>query len=127
MNRCINCGSSEIRFAYESDEYKCMECGAIEDVLIEAPELDELDDMLAYFADAPLGEAPALTPIETLTPREREVAALVAMGLSNKAIAAHDGVSFHTVKKHIFQIFMKLRIENRTQLALLMMGKGEAA
>ena len=54
----------------------------------------------------------------TLTSREREVATLVAKGLSNKEIARHLKASEGTVKIHLHNIYTKLGIKNRTVLAL---------
>lgn len=51
---------------------------------------------------------------EPLTPREREVLELVALGLSNHAIAARLGISDHTVKFHLASIFGKLGVRTRT-------------
>jgi DNA-binding NarL/FixJ family response regulator len=53
-----------------------------------------------------------------LTRREREIAQLVAQGYSNQEIATKLGISICTVKNHLQRIFWKLRITNRTQLAL---------
>jgi len=52
----------------------------------------------------------------TLTAREREIAALVATGLSNKAIARTIGLSDGTVRIHLSNIYQKLGISNRTAL-----------
>ena len=49
-------------------------------------------------------------PLGELTPREREVLALVAEGLSNRAIATRLFVTERTVEAHIQQIFAKLRL-----------------
>jgi DNA-binding NarL/FixJ family response regulator len=51
---------------------------------------------------------------ETLTSREREVLALLAEGLPNKAIAARLGLSDQTVKSHVAAIAGKLGAANRT-------------
>jgi len=53
----------------------------------------------------------------TLTAREREIAALVATGLSNKAIARTIGLSDGTVRIHLSNIYQKLGVSNRTALA----------
>lgn len=53
-----------------------------------------------------------------LTPREREVLALVAAGRPNKAIARELEVSAHTVKLHLHRIMVKLGVSNRTEAAV---------
>jgi DNA-binding CsgD family transcriptional regulator len=52
---------------------------------------------------------------ESPTPREREVIELVALGLTNRAIAARLGLSAHTVKFHLASIYAKLGARGRTQ------------
>jgi DNA-binding NarL/FixJ family response regulator len=61
---------------------------------------------------------------EPLTPREREVLALVADGLSNKAIAANLRVSSETVKAHVASIFGKLGASNRTDAVSQALRRG---
>jgi DNA-binding NarL/FixJ family response regulator len=53
--------------------------------------------------------------LEPLTPRERDVLALLAEGLSNKAIAKRLGVSDHTVKFHLAAVLSKLGARGRTE------------
>jgi two-component system nitrate/nitrite response regulator NarP len=60
-----------------------------------------------------------------LSPREREVAFLVARGLANKEIARELGLSDGTVKLHVHSIFLKLGTRSRTMLVRL--GTGRAA
>jgi len=50
-------------------------------------------------------------PLENLTPRQREVLALVAEGLSNRAIAERLVVVERTVEAHVQQIFLELGLE----------------
>jgi hypothetical protein len=45
---------------------------------------------------------------ELLSPREREVAVLVARGLTNKEVGAELRLSDGTVKQHVHNIFLKL-------------------
>jgi two-component system nitrate/nitrite response regulator NarP len=61
-------------------------------------------------------EKAASTP--PLTRRERELIELVRQGLRNRDIAAELGVTEGTVKVYLHAIFDKLRVENRTELAL---------
>ncbi|MGI6558317.1 MAG: response regulator transcription factor [Limnochordia bacterium] len=61
---------------------------------------------------------------ECLTPREREIAMLMATGLTNKEIGAKLFVSEHTVKNHVSNIYRKLGIDDRTQLALWAVRSG---
>ena len=50
-----------------------------------------------------------------LTAREREVLALVAMGLSYKEVAARLNLSSRTIKYHMAEIMERLDLANRTQ------------
>jgi DNA-binding NarL/FixJ family response regulator len=52
--------------------------------------------------------------IEALTPREQEVIALLAEGLSNKAIAARLGIAPDTAKFHVGRLLDKLDATGRT-------------
>lgn len=53
---------------------------------------------------------------ERLTPREREVLRLVALGLRNGEIAAQLSVSQVTIKTHINNVFQKLGLRDRVEL-----------
>jgi DNA-binding NarL/FixJ family response regulator len=57
-----------------------------------------------------LGRRRREDPLAELSPREREVLALVAEGLSNKAIAERLYVAERTVEAHVTAIFLKLRL-----------------
>jgi non-specific serine/threonine protein kinase len=54
---------------------------------------------------------------DQLTPREREVAVMVALGQSNREIAAELVVALRTAETHIERIFMKIGVRSRVQLA----------
>ncbi|HEY0148769.1 MAG TPA: response regulator transcription factor [Allosphingosinicella sp.] len=58
-------------------------------------------------------------PLGTLSQRERSVADLVVRGLKNRDIAAELGIGEGTVKVHLHNIFEKLGVASRTELALL--------
>lgn len=55
-----------------------------------------------------------------MSDREREVAALIAEGRSNKEISTALGISEPTVKKHVGHILTKLGIQDRLQAGLLL-------
>ncbi len=52
-----------------------------------------------------------------MTPREREVVALIAEGASNKRISRELGISVHTVKSHMRNILEKLSLHSRLEVA----------
>jgi len=62
--------------------------------------------------------------LDALTAREAEVLALIAQGLSNKAIARRMSLTEGTVKGYVSQILGKLRVEDRTQAALYAVRNG---
>ncbi|MEU2870191.1 response regulator transcription factor [Streptomyces olivoreticuli] len=70
-------------------------------------------------------------PLRRLTPREREVLALMAEGLNNQAIAHRLTVTEASVVKHSSNIFMKLDLDpaegNRRVLAVLAHLRGKAS
>ena len=61
-----------------------------------------------------------------LTAREREVLQLIAHGRSNKEIAGELKISERTVKTHVSNIFGKLELSDRTQVALYAHKRGLA-
>jgi DNA-binding NarL/FixJ family response regulator len=61
-----------------------------------------------------------------LSPREREILALVALGASNKEIADRLCLAEGTVKNHVTNILVKLDVRDRTQAALRARGLGLA-
>ena len=90
-----------------------------------------LDETLAALKD--VGTAPVIAPTawaavpreaDALSPREREVLALVAAGHTNKAIAAALFVSPNTVKTHVASLLSKLRADTRVQLAAIAARNG---
>ncbi|MGC3997637.1 MAG: response regulator transcription factor [Anaeromyxobacter sp.] len=63
----------------------------------------------------PFLRPPEAGAAEPLTPREREVLALLAEGLANKVIAARLGISQHTAKFHVNAILAKLGVDSRAE------------
>lgn len=81
------------------------------------------DGLVAGEAGQAKGRVPALrSGMERLTPREQTVLDLLASGLMNKEIAFQLDLNESTVKRHVSNIYRKLRIHNRTHLVLAMQG-----
>jgi DNA-binding NarL/FixJ family response regulator len=75
--------------------------------------------LVRYLADP---TAPAQVPervLDRLTDRQRDVAELVAQGLSNEEIARRLFLSLATVKSHLTASMRRLGVRSRTQLAIL--------
>ena len=95
----------------------------------------ELEDAVRAAArgDAPLSPRAAARVLQTvhaepapppLTPREREVLALLGQGLTNRLIARELGLSEKTVKTHVGNVLAKLGVADRTQAALYAVRHG---
>ena len=67
------------------------------------------------------------TPLDELTPRERDVLALIGRGRSNKEIAAALHLTEGTVKGYVSAILVKLNVDDRTQAALTAVRHGLAS
>lgn len=63
--------------------------------------------------------------IEQLSPRQREVAVLLAWGKTNREIADKIGASVKTVDSHRAAILRRLGLRNNVELCLLAIRQGE--
>lgn len=72
--------------------------------------------IVAFYSGAT--ESPAARAFPDLTPREREVLELLAVGCRNHEIARRLGMSEKTVRNHVSQVLMKLQVPDRTAAAL---------
>jgi len=77
---------------------------------------------LVFPVEAPAAEASPTRSRTQLTAREREVAALVATGLSNKEIAEKLVISERTAEGHVERILGKLEFRSRSQIAAWQAG-----
>ena len=68
----------------------------------------------------------AVAALERLSEREREVALLLGQGRSNAEISAELFMSVATVKAHVSRLLVKLDLNNRVQVALLVHDAGQA-
>jgi DNA-binding NarL/FixJ family response regulator len=100
---------------------KCIKC-------VSNGELWLNNAQMHYVADA-LSEVPTLRVVNStgrslLTPREEQVVALVADGLTNRQVATELGLSEHTIKKYLLRIFDKVGTSSRVELVLYAMSHG---
>jgi DNA-binding NarL/FixJ family response regulator len=119
---------------YETDAsiLTAIEAGASGYLLKAAPQ----EEILAGVRSVARGDvalAPAIAallvkrvakPAVTLSPREREVLALVAQGDSNPTIAKKLFVGEATVKTHLLHVFEKLEVSDRTRAVTMAMERG---
>ena len=62
------------------------------------------------------------SPMSLLSPREQEIARMVAQGYANKTIASVLEISTWTVASHLRRIFVKLQISSRAAMATCLLG-----
>ncbi len=87
----------------------------------------DVADSAARAGDQADADTASASPWEQLTARERQVAALVAQGLTNREIAARLVVSKRTVDAHVEHILAKLGFSSRVQVAALAAVPGTAS
>ena len=85
-----------------------------------------LDPTVAARVVESIADRDSVTGADTLTPREREVLALIARGRSNKLIARELGIAEKTVKTHVGHVLAKLGVTDRTQAAVIAVRTGLA-
>ncbi|HLW48453.1 MAG TPA: tetratricopeptide repeat protein [bacterium] len=56
--------------------------------------------------------------VSLLTPREQQVAALIAQGLANREIASQLGITERTAETHVRNLLNKMKVNSRTQIAV---------
>lgn len=66
------------------------------------------------------------SPLSQLSPRQREVLALLALGMDNDTIATRLYISRNTVKFHVRTIYERLGVHNRVEAARVLAGAGVA-
>jgi DNA-binding CsgD family transcriptional regulator len=64
------------------------------------------------------------SPISLLSPREREIARMVALGYPNKTIASVLDISSWTVASHLRRVFMKLQVSSRAAMITRLFDTG---
>jgi DNA-binding CsgD family transcriptional regulator len=64
------------------------------------------------------------SPMSLLSPREQEIARMVAQGYANKTIASVLEISSWTVASHLRRIYVKLQVSSRAAMATSLLGAG---
>jgi DNA-binding NarL/FixJ family response regulator len=97
---------------------EALDAGACEVVLKDA-EVDVLLEAIRRAAGGGFAyPRPPAAPRDGLSPREREVLRLLAVGRSNREIARTLGITERTVKAHLHRVFRVLGATDRVQAAL---------
>ncbi len=79
---------------------------------------ESVADMVAYLRDQAAQQPPSPAKSYGLTRRELEILSTIVSGLSNKEIAQKFSLSEDTVKHHLTNIFDKVGVSSRLELAL---------
>ena len=80
--------------------------------------------VIERMAAQPVADSSAAKRLDELTPREREVLAAIARGLSNSEIAEELVIEESTVKTHVKRILMKLRARDRVHAVIFAYESG---
>jgi DNA-binding NarL/FixJ family response regulator len=87
-----------------------------------------ISELIVQLRNRPPTPGVSAATICNLTPRELEIVSTIAAGYTNDAIAARFSISVKTVKHHLTNIFQKVGVSNRIELALFAVEHGlEAA
>jgi DNA-binding NarL/FixJ family response regulator len=89
---------------------------AIQSALADTPSAPDTRDEMSHTPDD--------MSRPSLTRREREVAVLVARGLTNRQVAAELVIALRTAEAHVEHILDKLGLTSRTQVATWVVGQG---
>ncbi len=68
--------------------------------------------------------APSFSPLDALSPRERDILRGIAQGASNKEIGRDLGIAETTVKIHVQHVLRKLDVSSRVHAAVIATGNG---
>jgi len=102
---------------------KCIQCVHHGEIWVNNRQLDYVMQAIAQVPSLRVVNSDGLA---LLTPREEQVVALAADGLSNRAIAHELGLTENTIKKYLFRIFDKLGVSSRVELVLYAVTRGSS-
>jgi len=101
---------------------RCIQCVASGQVWANS---EQLEFVLGVFAETASLRVFNAIGEELLTRRERDVVRLVAEGLGNRDIAQQLGLSVHTIKNYLFNIFDKLGVSSRAELVMYVLSNSD--
>ena len=96
---------------------RCIQCVAEGQIWAKS---EQLGFVMEAFASTP--RIQISKGVQSLTPREREVAHLVSDGMSNSEVAKRLELSIHTVKNYLFSVFDKIGVSSRAELILYLLA-----
>lgn len=117
-------GDEDIHLALEAGARAYVLKGMNHDVLLKA--VRRVYGGRRFLPHAVLKTLDSRSPDSTLSPRERQVLALVVDGLSNREIGSRLGISEVTVKRHMGSILVRLEVSDRTQAVVAALRRGLA-
>jgi DNA-binding NarL/FixJ family response regulator len=110
--------------AAEIPSARFVELDSANHVLLEnEPAWTRFCEAVLDFTGVPVAE-PDASPFASLSPREREVLALVTEGLANAEIGERLGISEKTVRNHVSNVFDKLGVWTRAQAIVFARDRG---
>jgi DNA-binding NarL/FixJ family response regulator len=98
---------------------RCIQCVADGQIWASS---EQLGFVLDAFSETSPVRVTTANGVELLTPREREVVRLVADGFGNREVAEQLGLSTHTVKNYLFNVFDKIGVSSRTELIMYVLS-----
>jgi DNA-binding NarL/FixJ family response regulator len=103
---------------------RCIRCVSSGQIWANSEQLGFVLDVFAETASLNVFNA---SGEKMLTRREKDVVRLVAEGFGNREIAQQLGLSVHTIKNYLFNVFEKLGISSRSELVMYVLSNSDNA
>jgi DNA-binding NarL/FixJ family response regulator len=101
---------------------RCIHCVAAGQVWAKS---DQLCSILDAFEETAPKRTVSPWPDHLLTQREKDVVRLVADGFGNREVAQQLGLSAHTIKNYLFNVFDKLGVSSRAELIMYVLSSSD--
>lgn len=116
VDKCLKLGASAYLFKHHAN------VGQVVEAVKAVARGEKLVPVTSLSEGLPAGTTDGVerapSELANLTAREHDVLRFVSSGADNKRIAEQFGITQRTVKAHLANLYRKLGVENRTQLAL---------